>query len=111
MILKLDSSNFESYINENSLPVLADFYSDGCIPCRRMSPLISRAETEYTERLDFAKVNIGANPDLVAKYSVEAAPTLIIFKNGEEISRLRGAADEAAFKEFIDNALLKGEEL
>lgn len=106
MVLKLDSSNFESYINGNSIPVLVDFYSDGCIPCRRIAPLLSKAERDYTERLDFVKVNIGANADLVSKYSVEAAPTLIIFKSGKEISRLRGAADETVMKEFIDNALL-----
>lgn len=111
MNLKLDSSNFESYINANSLPVLADFYSDGCLPCRRIAPLISKAESEYTERLDFVKVNIGANPELVSKYGIEAAPTVIIFKDGEEISRLRGAVDETAFKDFIDNALLQGEKL
>lgn len=105
MVLKLDSSNFESYINGNSIPVLVDFYSDGCIPCRRIAPVLSKAERDYTERLDFVKVNIGTNSDLVSKYSVEAAPTLIIFKNGEEISRLRGAADETVLKEFIDNAL------
>lgn len=101
---KLDNSNFENFINENS-SVLVDFYSDGCIPCRRVAPLLSKAESEYGDKLKFAKVNIGANTDLIAKYSVEAAPTLIAFKESEEVDRLRGAVNETELNDFINNIL------
>lgn len=105
MAEKLDSANFESFVKESELPVLVDFYNDGCIPCRRIAPLISKAETEYDGRLKFARVNIGMNADLIAKFSVEAAPTLIIFKDGGEISRHRGAADAETLKKFIESIL------
>ncbi|MGN0521001.1 MAG: thioredoxin family protein [Eubacterium sp.] len=105
MAEKLDSSNFSAFVEASELPVLVDFYNDGCIPCRRIAPLISKAEAEYDGRLKIARVNIGMNTDLIEKYSVEAAPTLIIFKDGNEISRHRGAADAEAFKNFIESIL------
>lgn len=105
MAEKLDGSAFESYIRESAVPVLVDFYNDGCIPCRRIAPLISKAETEYNGRLNFARVNIAMNPDLTERYAVAAAPTLILFRNGEEADRHRGAADAETLKQFIESNL------
>lgn len=105
MAQKLDSSSFEAFISNSEIPVLVDFYNDGCIPCRRIAPLISKAEAEYNGRIKFARVNIAMNTNLIEKYSVEAAPTLIIFKNGVEISRHRGIADAEAFNNFIESIL------
>lgn len=105
MAEKLDVSNFDGFLKDSELPVLVDFYNDGCIPCRRIAPLISKAESEYEGRLRLARVNIAMNPELTERLSIEAAPTLIIFKDGEEISRHRGAADSEAFKNFIENIL------
>lgn len=106
MNLKLDSSNFESYINANSVPVLVDFYSDTCNSCKKITPFLENAQGEYTERLDFASVNIADDSKLASKYSVEAVPTLIVFKDGEEISRMNGAVNNSKLKSFIDSALL-----
>lgn len=108
MAEKLDNSNFYSFVQNSEMPVLVDFYSDGCIPCRRIAPLLNKAESEYGDKLKFAKVNIGANTDLIAKYSVEAAPTLIAFKDSQEVNRLRGAVNETELKDFI-NKILQGE--
>ena len=105
MAERLTQDNFDAFILESDIPVFVDFYNDGCIPCRRIAPLISKAEAEYDGKLKFARVNIGMNPDLISKYAIEAAPTLIIFKDGEEISRHRGAADAETFKNFIENIL------
>lgn len=105
MAKKLDSSNFDSFIETSEVPVVVDFYNDGCIPCRRIAPLISKAEVAYEERLKFVRVNIGMNSDLIEKYAVEAAPTIIIFKGGEEVNRHRGAADAETFKGFIESIL------
>lgn len=105
MSVKLDGLNFDNYIKESAVPVLVDFYNDGCIPCRRIAPVLSKAEDEYAQNLNFAKVNIGANLDLISKYEVEAAPTLIIFKDGEEINRHRGVLDAEKLKDFIETVL------
>jgi thioredoxin-like negative regulator of GroEL len=46
------------------------------------------------------------NPDLIKKYGIEAAPTLILFKNGIEAGRHRGAADAGTLKNFIEGEIL-----
>jgi thioredoxin 1 len=99
---KLTAENFDDFINQSDVPVLVDFYNDGCIPCRRIAPLISKAEAEYDGKIKFARVNSALNPDLVEKYTIEAAPTLILFNNGEEINRHRGVATAQQIEELLN---------
>ena len=88
-----------------SVTVLADFYSDSCVPCKRLSPVLFALEEEYAEKLKIVKININFDSELAEKYEVQAAPTLVFFKNGEEVSRLRGAVKQAEIKEVIEKSV------
>ncbi len=101
MALRVNSENFESEVLKSELPVLADFYSDSCVPCKRLSPIISQLESERSDSLKVVKVNINFDTELAEKYEVQAAPTLIYFKNGEETARLRGAVKKAEIEEIL----------
>lgn len=105
MAEQLNEENFQSFLDAAQLPVLADFYRDGCIPCRRITPVLTRLEEEYGERLLFVRVNCAANTELAQRYTVEAAPTLILFQRGAEVGRCRGSVDRAALLELIESHL------
>ena len=62
-------------------------------------------EEEYAEKLKIVKININFDSELAEKYEVQAAPTLVFFKNGEEVSRLRGAVKQAEIKEVIEKSV------
>ena len=82
--------------------VLADFYSDSCIPCKRLSPVLAELEEAYGDALKVAKININFDLPLAEQYEVQAAPTLIFFKNGAEQDRRRCLVKKAEFQEIID---------
>ena len=88
---RISNAEFDTEVLASELPVLADFYSDSCIPCKRMSPILSQLETEYADKIKIVKINTNFEKELVEKYSIQAAPTLILFNKGEEVSRIRGA--------------------
>ena len=92
MALRINKDNFEEKALKAEKPVLIDFYSDTCIPCKRMAGPLGEVEDEYEGKLEVYKVNVNYEEDLTAKYQVMSAPTLIAFENGEEKSRLSGAA-------------------
>ena len=92
MPARISNSEFDTEVLASELPVLADFYSDSCIPCKRMSPILSQLETEYADKIKIVKINTNFEKELVEKYSIQAAPTLILFNKGAEVSRIRGAA-------------------
>ena len=105
MPTRISETEFNSEVLESELPVLADFYSDSCIPCKRMSPILSQLETEYADKIKIVKINTNFEKELVEKYSIQAAPTLILFKNGEEVSRIRGAAKKDEIITLIERSV------
>lgn len=96
MAARVTAADFPAEVLQSELPVLVDFYSDSCVPCKRMSPLLSRIETEFEGKLRVVKVNVQYEQELVERYSVQAAPTLLLFRGGEEIRRIRGAVTKDA---------------
>lgn len=101
MAVKANGETFETEIAESGKLVIADFYSDSCVPCKRMSPLLAEAE-EQRENVKLVKLNINFDADTAVKYGVSAVPTLIFFKDGNEVSRLTGAVKRAALEAAIE---------
>ena len=99
---RVSKDNFQSEVLSADTLVLADFYSDSCIPCKRLSPVLFELEKEYEGKLKIAKINVNFDSELASEYEVQAAPTLVFFKNGEEKERLRGAVKKSE-KEVADN--------
>lgn len=100
MSVRVNSESFESEVLNAEGIIIADFYSDSCVPCKRMSPLL--AEIEESENVKLVKININFDPELTEKYEIQAAPTLVFFKDGAEVSRLRGAVKKAEILEAIN---------
>lgn len=101
MAVKANGETFETEIAESGKLVIADFYSDSCVPCKRMSPLLAEAE-EQRENVKLVKLNINFDADTAVKYGVSAVPTLIFFKDGNEVSRLTGAVKRAELESAIE---------
>lgn len=90
MAVKISGENFETEVTDVRGTVVVDFYSDSCIPCKRMSPVLARLEEELTD-IKLVKININFDAETAEKFNVVSVPTLVIFKNGEERSRITGA--------------------
>lgn len=103
-MLNVTNENFQSEILNSEKPVLLEFYSDSCIPCKRMSPILAELEEEYTQ-LKVAKLNINFVAESAQKYDVMSSPTFLFFKNGEEVSRLRGIQKKAELETIINEVL------
>jgi len=102
MAERITSADFIEKVLNAELPVLVDFYSDTCVPCRMLSPVLSQLESELGGKLLIYKVNVGYEQELVEKYEVQASPTLIFFKGGDEVSRLRGMTQKAKLIEEFE---------
>ena len=104
MAERVTKDTFEEKVLKSSLPVLIDFYSDSCVPCKKMSPVIGAIADEQTEKLNVYKVNTNFDSE---KYSVMSVPTIVLFKDGEEIARKSGAEKKAVLEEWITQSLDK----
>jgi thioredoxin 1 len=80
--------------------VLVDFYADWCGPCQMLEPTVETlaAETDAT----VAKVDVDANQQLAAAYSVRGVPTLILFADGEPVEKVVGLQGEDQLRALIE---------
>jgi thioredoxin 1 len=86
----LNQETFDAAIEGSSTPVLVDFWSEGCGPCRMLSPVLEELAAEQAGKAVIAKVNIGESLELSARFGITAVPTLIVFRNGQPVRTLRG---------------------
>jgi thioredoxin 1 len=102
MAQRVNAENFEEKVLKADKPVLLDFYSDTCIPCKRMAGPLGDIEDDYEGRLYVYKVNVNFDAELAEKYEVMSAPTLVVIVDGEEKNRMTGAAGKDKIKELFE---------
>ncbi|MBN1259397.1 MAG: thioredoxin [Anaerolineae bacterium] len=85
----VDSQNFASEVLQAAGPVLVDFWASWCPPCRALAPTLEELAREES-RLQIVKVSVEEERELPGKYGVMNIPTMILFKNGQEVARIVG---------------------
>jgi thioredoxin 1 len=98
---KVTDDDFETEVLDNEKPVLVDFYTEWCGPCRMMSPLLDQLSAEL-DTVNFVKFDSdqGETPDT---YGITSLPTFVLFVDGEEVARRTGAAAKPELQRWIES--------
>ncbi|HET6589291.1 MAG TPA: thioredoxin [Candidatus Nitrosocosmicus sp.] len=75
--------------------LVVDFWAPWCGPCKMVSPIIDQLAREFSGKIVFGKVNVDENPTVANIFGIQSIPTLIIFKNGNAVDGIMGAASKA----------------
>lgn len=98
--VELTAATFEDTVKEGV--TLVDFWAPWCGPCRMIAPVIEELAEEYEGKATIAKVNTDEEQDIAVKFGIRSIPTVMIFKNGEVVDQMIGAASKQAFEEKIN---------
>ena len=85
---------FDDDVLGSPLPVLLDVWAPWCLPCRGMGPVLDGIASSLAGRVRVAKLNVDKNPAAAARLRIQGIPTLIVFKEGREVSRMIGAREK-----------------
>jgi len=101
-VIDLTDASFGAAVLEQPGTVLVDVWAAWCGPCRLMAPLMGWAAETYADRLRVAKLEADGNPLSRDSYRIHGLPTLILFRNGQELARHEGAMAQPQLKAFLD---------
>jgi thioredoxin 1 len=102
LIGDVTDQDFEDRVLRSDTPVLVDFWAEWCVPCHMVSPVVEEIGRDKGDSLEVAKLNIDENPEMTRKYGVMSIPTLMLFKDGQEMARVVGARGKDALLKEID---------
>ena len=101
-IAELSDSDFDAAVIRSEIPVLVDFWSPTCAPCRALAPVLEELAEENEGDVTIAKVNATQYPELAVKFGIDALPTLLLFHRGKVVERMVGGQSKDKLQSALD---------
>jgi thioredoxin 1 len=102
-ITHVTDASFEADVIKSGEPVLVDYWAEWCGPCKMIAPVLEEMATSYAGKIKIAKMDVDANQEVPAKYGIRGIPTLILFKDGQEVAKKVGAMSKSQLTAFLDS--------
>lgn len=102
-VLELSESDFNTAVLQSDIPVLVDFWSPTCGPCRQLVPVLEQLAEENEGDAVIAKFNVFDSAAIAAKYGVSTLPTLLFFNEGAVVQRLLGVHNFEKLQDVLDS--------
>ena len=96
------TAEYDALLKDNK-SVFVDFYADWCGPCKMAGPVVEALAGVHTN-VKFVKVNVDNNPDIAQRYGIMSIPTMIAFKNGEQVATSLGFRPKEELEEIVKAA-------
>lgn len=104
-IIYLDEKTINDAIENDLNPILIHFWADWCLPCQALVPTIENLSIELKDSVRFAKVNVDKCKEIATRFAISEIPTLILFRNGENLGQLIGTQTKENIKQLIHKSL------
>lgn len=104
-IQHITKDNFNEMVIDAKGLVLVDFFATWCGPCKMLSPILEEVAAEMGDKVVIAKLDIDECMELAQEYGIMSVPTMILFKEGAEVSRNIGFRGKPQIIDMITSKL------
>jgi thioredoxin 1 len=104
-VIPLNSMKWNEIVLNSDIPVLVDFWAEWCGPCRMVGPAVEQLAQSMEGKIKVSKLNVDQNQEIAMKYNIQSIPSLVLFKNGNEVARIVGLFSKEKYEAFVNNAL------
>ena len=102
-VTSLNDADFNTTIAEGV--TLVDFWAPWCEPCRMQVPILEELAESVDGQTKIAKLNVDEAETVAERFGVQAIPTLLLFKDGNEVQRFIGVQSKKTLIDAISSAL------
>jgi thioredoxin 1 len=104
-VQEFNELNFDDEVLKSEIPVLVDFTASWCGPCKAIAPLVDQLADEFEGKVKVGKLDIDEAPGVAQRYGIRGVPTLYVFKGGEIVGKMVGAAPKQNIAQLMQRAL------
>ena len=104
-VQEFNELNFDQEVLKSEVPVLVDFTATWCGPCKAIAPLVDQLADEFAGKVKVGKLDIDDAPGVAQRFGIRGVPTLYVFKGGEVVGKMVGAAPKQNIAQLMERAL------
>lgn len=101
-IVEGSDSTIQTLISKSPLPIVVDVWAPWCGPCRAFAPTFEEFSSRYAGRVVFVKLNSDQNQQTAGILGIRGIPTILVFKDGGEVTRQSGAIPQEHLGQWLD---------
>lgn len=103
MATAVSDGDFKKDVLESDIPVLVDFWAEWCGPCKMLAPTLVELSKDLQGKVKVLKMNVDENPVMPSALGIRGIPTMILFKNGENVGTKVGNHPKASLMEWVNS--------
>ena len=83
--------------------VLVDFYAEWCGPCKTLAPILKEFKSQIGDNVKIIKIDVDKNNQVASQLGVRGVPTLVLYKEGQQVWRQSGVLSAQELKQIVDS--------
>lgn len=104
-VVDANDNTLQTLIAKSPLPIVVDVWAPWCGPCRSFAPTFEEFSSQYAGKVVFVKLNSDKHKQMAGRLGIRGIPTILVFKNGAEVTRESGAIPKEHFGRWLDQSV------
>lgn len=95
-------ATFETEVYQSDIPVLVEFGTEWCVPCKQIEPSLNALAGEFAGKVKVLKADVDQIPDVAMRLGVRGIPALFVFQDGQVTANRTGAASKRVLQDWLE---------